>query len=234
MFVFRRFRIVSNFNCSMYTKIYFNDKPLFLAERLEGELLPYSTHDDAVIMDELSAPAINTILHEMRQEKVHAGIFLHNDLDELKTKIFRKFTMVPAAGGLVMNENDEVLMIFRRGHWDLPKGKLDEGETIENCAIREVQEETGLQDVTLIKPLVITYHTYEESGHHILKDSHWYLMTAHSSQRLVPEEVEQISEIKWVSKTEAIEIAKNTYPSIADVLHAAGMTDSGPGEHSNG
>lgn len=205
---------------SMHIKIYFNNKPLFLTDKIDSDLQEYTHHEDTVIIDELSAPAINSMIHEMKSEKIHAGILVHDDLQELKTKVFRKFQMVPAAGGLVQNENDEILMIFRRGIWDLPKGKLDDGESIEACAIREVMEETGLKKVKLIKPLVITYHTYEESGHHILKDSHWYLMRSDSKERLVPQLEEQIEEIRWVSPGEIDEYAKKTFPAIRDVLNA--------------
>ena len=206
----------------MFIKIYFGNKPLFLTDAIDNDLEEYARHDDTVIIEELSAPAVNTVIHELKQQQIHAAIMVHHDLDELKTRVFRKFQMVPAAGGLVMNEKDEVLMIFRRGHWDLPKGKLDPGETIEACAIREVMEETGLSNVELLKPLVITYHTYDESGHHLLKDSHWYLMKSDSTQNLVPQQEEQISQIKWVNKADVPAYAQRSFPSIVDVLKTAG------------
>src|SRR5678815_5985833 len=75
-------------------------------------------------------------------------------------------------------EDDHLLLISRRGKWDLPKGKLDDNEDIKSCAIREVTEETGLLKVEIERPLCITYHTYHQDGKHILKESHWYLMKA--------------------------------------------------------
>jgi hypothetical protein len=108
----------------MHIKVYFNDKPLFLTDEVTSEIEPFVHHDDAVYMDELSSPGIKTMIHEMRQEKVHAGIFVHKDLDELKKAFFKKFMLVPAAGGLVINEKGKWLFIFRRNKWDLPKGKL--------------------------------------------------------------------------------------------------------------
>ncbi len=95
-------------------------------------------------MDELSAPGVNSMIHEMKQEKVHAGIYFHDDIDQLKKAFWRKFMLIQAAGGLVQNEDKAVLMMFRRGKWDLPKGKMDPGETPAQSALREVQEETGL------------------------------------------------------------------------------------------
>src|SRR5690349_1535881 len=160
----------------MHMKIYFNDKPLFLADKLDDEIEPYVHHDDAVLIDELSAPGVNSMIHEMRQASIHAGIFIHKDFEALKHAFFKKFKIVKAAGGLVLNNHKEMLFIFRRGKWDLPKGKLDEGETIEECSVREIYEETGIT-AKIRKPLAITYHTYDENGKHILKESHWYLLS---------------------------------------------------------
>ncbi|NII28067.1 NUDIX hydrolase [Pseudoflavitalea sp. X16] len=207
----------------MHIKIYFNDKPLFLTDEISADIEPYAHHDDAVLIDEFSTPGVNSMIHEMRQEKIHAGIFLHHNLAELEKTFRRKFTLVQAAGGLVLNDKGEILMMLRRGKWDLPKGKLDPGESLEHCAVREVQEETGLKKVTLQKPLVVTYHTYDESGKHILKESHWYGMKAPGKQELVPQSEEQITQIKWVTAAEVKQYITNTFPSIIDVLKAGGF-----------
>src|SRR5215218_6550882 len=103
-----------------------------------------------------------------------------------------------AAGGIVENENGEILFQFRRGVWDLPKGKLDDGESLEECAVREVEEETGLKKVELEEFLLATYHTYHENGKQVLKESHWYKMRADGRQELTPQTSEDISEVKWV------------------------------------
>ena len=135
----------------MYLKIYFNDKPLFLCNSVDETVQPYVHHDDAVFIDELNSHTVKSMIHEMEQPEVHAGVFYHPDLDELKKAFYKKFTIVVAAGGLVQNEKKEILLIFRRGKWDLPKGKLDKGEKLEVCAIREVEEETGLQKVRYLQ-----------------------------------------------------------------------------------
>jgi len=206
----------------MHIKIYFNDKPLFLTDSITAEIEPYAHHDDAVLIDEFSHGGINSMIHEMRQEKVHAGIYLHNNIEELKKAFWKKFMLVKAAGGLVINEAGELLFIFRRGKWDLPKGKLDEGETLEQCAVREIQEETGLQQVQLQKHLVTTWHTYDESGHHILKESSWYLLSASKKQALTPQSIEQITQIEWGAPADLEKYLSNTFPAIVDVLKAAG------------
>ena len=118
----------------MYIKIYFDDKPLFLCDSVDATLQPYIHHDDAVFIDELNLHTVKSMIHEMQEPSVHAGVFFHTDLNELKTIFFKKFTLIQAGGGFVQNNNNEVLMMFRRGKWDLPKGKMDKKETFEECA----------------------------------------------------------------------------------------------------
>ncbi|MEO6915694.1 MAG: NUDIX domain-containing protein, partial [Chitinophagaceae bacterium] len=118
----------------MHIKVYFNDKPLYLCDSLTPEINEYLHHDDTIFIDELSVHTVKAMLHEMQEPRVHAGIFVHEDFDALKNAFWKKFKIISAAGGLVLNENDEVLLIYRRGAWDLPKGKQDDPESIEECA----------------------------------------------------------------------------------------------------
>ncbi|MBW0178324.1 NUDIX domain-containing protein [Sediminibacterium sp.] len=128
-----------------------------------------------------------------------------------------------AAGGLVYNEKDELLMIFRRGKWDLPKGKLDDGETIEDCAIREVMEETGLTTVIRGNLIGITYHQYFDQWlkEEVIKESHWYRMEAPGNQKLIPQTEEDIEIIKWVSEKELDEYLENSYDNIVEIVRKA-------------
>jgi 8-oxo-dGTP pyrophosphatase MutT (NUDIX family) len=126
--------------------------------------------------------------------------------------------IVDAAGGLVFNEKNELLMIFRRGFWDLPKGKVDEGETIEACAKREVQEETGLQRINIESFLTTTYHTYLLKGKTIIKPSHWFKMKHSGAETLVPQTEEDITAIKFMNKEEAYKLLDNMYPTIKLVV----------------
>ena len=202
----------------MFIKIYFDDKPLFLCDEVDAFINEFVHHDDAVFIDELNTHTVKAMIHEMQLPKVHAGVFYHPDLGELKKAFFKKFTFIQAAGGLVTNEKDEVLLIFRRGKWDLPKGKLDKGEKMEDCAVREVEEETGLRHVKIEAPLASTYHTYHEGARYNLKESNWYKMKADGEQELTPQTEEDIHDLKWVKKPDLKNYFKDSFPSVAGLL----------------
>lgn len=201
-----------------YITIYFGDKPVFLCDEITAEINEYRHHPDAVFIDELSTAAVNSLLHEIKKSQFLAGIIFGEDFEKLKNSFFRHFTLIKAAGGLVKNKNGEILLMFRRGKWDLPKGKLDENESIEECAKREVQEETGLRKLKIGGLIEKSYHTYVEFGKHILKESYWYAMTTTADEPLVPQTEEDITEILWVKKEDLEKYTSNTFPAIKKLL----------------
>lgn len=125
-----------------------------------------------------------------------------------------------AAGGLVLNDNNELLMIFRRGKWDLPKGKLDEGESIESCALREVEEETGIKELKLAKFINTTLHTYTDPhlNEEVIKETHWFKMHAPNNQQLIPQFDEGIEKIEWVNNEGLQEKLQNSYVNIIEII----------------
>jgi 8-oxo-dGTP pyrophosphatase MutT (NUDIX family) len=135
----------------------------------------------------------------------------------------KQYQIIRAAGGVVVDEEGRVLLIFRRGKWDLPKGKREQNEPIELCADREVKEETGLTELQLRKPLITTYHTYSEKGKSILKETFWFQFDGQSNQKLKPQVEEDIMKVEWVSKKNLQTYTDNTYQLINDVLRAAGF-----------
>jgi len=203
----------------MQRKIYFNNKPLFLVTELTKEVEEYLHHEETVFIDEFNSHTVKAMIHEMEQTKVLRGVFLHHDVEAVLNSFKKKLSLVKAAGGFVHTEDDNVLLIFRRGKWDLPKGKLDKNEDLKTCALREVKEETGLTDVKIEQPLTITYHTYHQFGEHILKESHWYLMSA-ERQLLTPQTDEDIVKCEWVSVNKLGPYMDNTHASILDVVNS--------------
>jgi 8-oxo-dGTP pyrophosphatase MutT (NUDIX family) len=149
-------------------------------------------------------------------------IIVHNDTGELWDTFKSLFEIIPAAGGLVFNENNECLMIFRKGMWDLPKGKLEKKEKIKECALREVEEECGITHITLEDKITVTYHIYTVKGTPRLKPSHWFLMRVDGSPKLTPQAEEDIDKAKWVTMKKASELLDEAFPSIKEVFKAYG------------
>lgn len=204
----------------MHTIIYFDNKPLFITNEVSGRLEEYLHHEETVFIDEFNVHTVKAMLHEMQLPRVHAGIFLHEDVEAVLKVFKKKFLLIKAAGGLVHTPGKDLLLIFRRGKWDLPKGKLDDGEDMEACAVREIKEETGLDRVEIEQPLCVTYHTYHQEGKHILKESHWYLMKADKEEDLQPQLEEDIQKCEWVPLGALAPYQQNTHASILDVLNA--------------
>jgi len=132
--------------------------------------------------------------------------------------------IIIAAGGLVQNIEGAFLLMFRRGFWDLPKGKLDPNESIPECAVREVQEETGLQTITLGNLICITTHNYFDTWlqKDVVKETHWYSMKATSldKETLIPQTEEDIEKIEWVLMENLPQYLTHTYPTIRSVFDA--------------
>ena len=129
-------------------------------------------------------------------------------------------TPIIAAGGIVVNPNQEMLWIFRRGFWDLPKGKLDPNETIEACALREVMEETGISHLVLGKLILTTIHQYHDKylNKEVEKTTYWYAMTTDTLQDGKPQTEEDIEAIAWVKKADLAPYLAKTYDAIKQVM----------------
>ncbi len=141
-------------------------------------------------------------------------------------RVFEEFCqslpLIEAGGGLVLNEAGQVLMIFRNGRWDLPKGKREKDEPIRQCAVREVGEECSVDHLTIDRPLTNTYHVYQIQGRWVLKRTHWFLMHCPGDQHPSPQTIEGITQATWVNDTEVPEKVAGTYRTIRDVFASWG------------
>lgn len=164
--------------------------------------------------------------HELKQlvialqnNRVQTISLFFNDIDSLLEKVKKCFKKhIIAAGGVVENDNGDILFIFRNGFWDLPKGKLESDEDIANTAVREVIEETGIVNVELGKELKTTYHTYREGKIFVLKETRWYAMKSNDTN-LTPQTEEGITELKWIPKNSLQEYLDKSYPNIKVLMY---------------
>ena len=144
----------------------------------------------------------------------------HDDLDHLWSEFKGLFNIMPAAGGIVHSDQNKILAIYRRGHWDLPKGKVEKKESIEDAAVREVEEETGIKVDKLGDKIGISYHCYKtKSGKRVLKPSHWYKMYA-TENELTPQTEEDIEKAVWISKEDFLALAEPMYKTIRMITEA--------------
>jgi 8-oxo-dGTP pyrophosphatase MutT (NUDIX family) len=200
----------------MQYTIYFHNKPLVISnESTTAKQFPM-----ARLIERFDKSDVPGLLREMQQEETPALVIMHTEPSNALQALKEEMKLIAAGGGFVYTDNKTVLLIYRRGKWDLPKGKLDEGETPAVAAVREVQEETGVEDLELEEPLTVTYHTYMEKGRLILKESHWFLMKSPEQRYLIPQQEEDIEQCIWVKWDDLQPYFQKTHPSILDVLKA--------------
>lgn len=155
---------------------------------------------------------------ERDKKAVRGKLYLyHKDLSLMWREFQDEYRIIEASGGIVRNNSGELLCIFRRGKWDLPKGKIESGETRESAALREVREECGFQQLDLGKSLGETYHVYPEADTEVLKISYWYEMFSTETD-LSPQLEEDITDLKWVSLEKLENVFENTFPNIILLL----------------
>ena len=196
--------------------VYIAGKPLqFLDPSSDAHHEP-----DFPVVEVGSAADLNAAIERLASERVKGVQLLPvNEFDAWSAfKDMHKF--VQAAGGMVSDEGGRLLAIRRLGVWDLPKGKVEKSEDIEQAAVREVQEECGLVDVRLVAPLTSTWHTYERKGKQHLKRTDWFLMKASSVEMLTAQTEEDIEEVRWMDRTELQAMKADTYPSLLPVIIA--------------
>jgi ADP-ribose pyrophosphatase YjhB (NUDIX family) len=198
--------------------IYINQVPLILTNT-EGVKNDWKTDTKTLVANYLGKQKalynyIDLLEKGGNYERV---VIVAADVEQLWQDFQDIYKIIEAAGGVVTNAEGDTLLIYRLKTWDLPKGKIDKGETPEQAAVREIQEETGLEAVTLGDFICHTYHTYEQKGKRILKKTHWYKMQT-TQKALVPQTSEDIEIAEWVNLTSFLKTKPNLYGSIFDVL----------------
>lgn len=156
---------------------------------------------------------LEDVIHSLKRNEGKSFVLTGESAENMLAEFCAGFKVIEAAGGIVINEKKEFLMIFRNDTWDLPKGKIDPGETIEEAALREVREECGFTSLSLREQVQNTYHIYEHKESQILKVTYWFLM--YSDQKLLTPQLEEgITDLSWKSASDLKEVFENTYPNI--------------------
>ena len=189
----------------MYT-IYVGDKPIILTTKVEKE-----TDFKSFLLKSVNIGKVIKMLNSTELKAVH---LIHNNPEKLLKHFLKLLPNVVAGGGKVYNENNEVLFIYRNDKWDLPKGKIEGKESIEETAIREVEEETGVEGLKITKALPTTYHIFKRNGKHKIKITYWFEMKTKFNGKLYPQEKEGITKVEWLDKKAAQKALENSYANI--------------------
>ncbi len=201
-------------------KVFFNDRIVLLNDEPALENVKFSKNYEVNSKLELQNLTSNFLTNE--HEKL---IYMWNsNLKKIKEWFFAQFKIIEAAGGVVFNTKQELLCIHRMGKWDLPKGKIEKGETIEAGAIREVEEECGITSPEIEKLLETTYHIYQnkyDQNRWVLKPSYWYLMNYSGTENITPQTEESIEKVEWVNSEKIETILNDTYASLVPVFEKA-------------
>ena len=187
-------------------KVFVNDKPLFLTNKISKE-----TDFQLFLLESID---IEQLIIKIFQNKIQKAYLYHPDEKEIMKTLKAKIPVNKAGGGLVYNKNGEVLFIFRNGKWDLPKGGTKKGEDIEGTSMREVEEETGVNQLRIIKKLQKTYHVFKRNGVYKLKITHWFEMQSDFEGTPQGQLEEGIEKVAWVHPKDIPELLKNSYENI--------------------
>ena len=187
-------------------KVFVNDVPLILSTKKDlGE---------NYVSLPIKKVRIKRIIKKISKGELLYVNLYHEKEEELLKHLFKKLRVVTAAGGMVLNDKDEILFIYRKKRWDLPKGKTEKNETIESSAIREVEEETGVEGLKVTKFLQKTYHIFKRKGRYRLKVTHWYEMRTSYEGELRPETKEGIEKAKWKDLKKSQKALQKSYANI--------------------
>ena len=201
-------------------KVFFNESII----ELSSEVKKSSKNNIIQINEPESYDFVNQLVSDIESgREVPDSLILNQDINQLWNHFRSRFTEIPAAGGLVQDNDGSLLFIRRLGVWDLPKGKIEKNETPELAAVREIKEECGLSGLRIIKPFDSTFHIYKSPylpvpKNLVLKETKWFLMNYSGSETPVPQLDEDIEEVNWVPVNELNRVMENTYSSLRDLL----------------
>ena len=202
-------------------KVFINDKWILFDH---GECLQ-GFKDEGVEISNVNDDIIFNLAEMIKTGKFESNIILKgkDDTDRFFDSFLKHFKVLEAAGGIVKNNSKAYLLIKRFGVWDFPKGKIEIGEGVEEAAVREVEEETGAQNLSVLKELPNAYHIYRYGNKWIIKKTYWFLMNCAYEGTLIPQEEEDIKEAVWVQESEMKLFLQDTYKSLKELAKESGI-----------
>jgi 8-oxo-dGTP pyrophosphatase MutT (NUDIX family) len=193
-------------------KIYINQAVLIITESVPKNIFDYQV----LSINDFNFSEFYDHAKLLKSPKIF--FLLSPQFKPIFKSIKRSMITIKAAGGIVKNELNQCLFIFRNGKWDLPKGKIEKDENSRVAAIREVEEECGIKIESSGEKICNTYHIYEMNGARVIKKTAWYWMKSSKQERLIPQLEEGITDVRWISKADLSLVRENTYPLIKDLL----------------
>ena len=198
-------------------KIYFNNRLIILWEKNEElEIKVENLEIEEPFLHKCTDRMNNILDVFFKNENMQEISFEHYNLSKLFNDFKSYFKYIEAAGGLVWNEKNELLVIHRLGRPDLPKGKIEKNETPKIAAIREVTEECGISDLQIVKEIESSYHIYNQNNKRFLKKTFWYKMKYVGNEQLIPQTEEDISSVEWCNSEKLKEYKQLTYKSLKE------------------
>ena len=191
-------------------QIFYKEKPIIISDNI-------SDLKESLVIDLELIKNID-VVELLNKKKVKSIGVLSKNKKSVLTALKKKYPEIIAAGGKVINQNSEILFIYRNKKWDLPKGKAEKNENISQTALREVIEETGIKNLTIVKPLEKTYHIFKKGSKHYLKSTYWFEMTSDYDGKFKPQKKEGISRVEWIDKETIGSILPKSYANIRLLL----------------
>ena len=187
-------------------QIFYKEKPIIISDKKSD--LKNSLTIDPELLENLD------LLKLLTKKKINSiGVF-SNEFEIIINLIKKKFPEIIAAGGKVINNKSEILFIYRNKKWDLPKGKAEKNENISQTALREVEEETGIKNLSIIKPLDKTYHIFKRGKTNYLKTTYWFEMKSDYNGKFKPQKKEGITRVEWIGVENLSSILPKSYANI--------------------
>ena len=187
-------------------QIFYKEKPIIISDKKSD--LKNSLIIDPELVENLD------LLKLLTKKKINSiGVF-SNEFELIINIFKKKFPEIIAAGGKVINNKSEILFIYRNKKWDLPKGKAEKNEIISQTALREVKEETGIKNLSIIKPLEKTYHIFKRAGKNYLKTTYWFEMKSDFNGKFKPQKKEGITRVEWIGIENLSSVLPKSYANI--------------------